>query len=181
MIPMLPIDEAVRRGKQVGLDDRFSSLNAFRVMLHSSRAAGAAAELLRTLMFHNTVNARTRELVILRNGWRTKSEYEFCQHVRVARDLKMSDEEILGVRDPGNCRVYSEIDRTVIRMADELLDNSDVSAKTWGVLQDSFSNEELVELLLVAGFWRMIAAFLKTAKVPLDSGVPSWPEGKPPA
>jgi alkylhydroperoxidase family enzyme len=181
MIPLLPVEEAVRRGKEVGLDDRFSSLNAFRAMLHSNRAAGAVAELLRTLMFHNTLNARTRELVILRNGWRTRSEYEFCQHVRVARDLKMSDEEILGVRDPANCRAYSETDRAVIRMADELLDNSEASAGTWSTLQKAFSNEELVELLLVAGFWRMIAGYLKTAKVPLDAGVPSWPEGKAPA
>jgi len=74
MIPLLPTDEAIRRGKEVGLDDRFSSLNAFRVMLHNSRAAGAVADLLRTLMFHNKLSARVRELVILRNGWRTRSE-----------------------------------------------------------------------------------------------------------
>jgi alkylhydroperoxidase family enzyme len=181
MIPLLPVDEAIRRGKEVGLDERFSSLNAFRVMLHNSRAAGAVAGLLHTLMFQNTLNARTRELVILRNGWRTRSEYEFCQHVRVARDLKMSEEEILGVRDPGNCRAYSETDRAVIRMADELLDNSEVSLAAWTTLQKAFSNEELVELLLVAGFWRMIAGYLKSAKVALDAGVPSWPEGKAPA
>ncbi len=181
MIPLLPVEEAIRCGKEVGLDERFSSLNAFRVMLHNARAAGAVAELLRTLMFHNKLDARTRELVILRNGWRTRSEYEFCQHVRVSRDLKMSDEEILGVRDPGNCRVYTDTDRAVLRMADELLDNSEVSAETWTALQNAFSNEELVELLLVAGFWRMIAGYLKTAKVPLDADVPSWPEGKAPA
>jgi alkylhydroperoxidase family enzyme len=180
MISMLPLDEAIRRGKEVRLDQRFSSLNAFRVMLHNSRAASAVAELLRTLMFRNTLNARVRELVILRNGWRTRSEYEFCQHVRVSRDLKMSDEEILGVRDPGNCPAYSEIDRAVIRMADELLDNSEVSAETWSILEKAFSSEELVELLLVAGFWRMIAGYLKTAKVPLDADVPGWPEGKAP-
>jgi alkylhydroperoxidase family enzyme len=181
MIPMLPIDEAIRRGKEVGLDEGFSSLNAFRVMLHNPRAAGATAELLRTLMFRNTLNSRVRELVILRNGWRTGSEYEFCQHVRVARDLKMSEEEILGVRDPDRCRAFEDTDRVVIRMADELLDHSEVSAETWSRLQKAFSSEELVELLLVAGFWRMIAGYLKTAKVALDSGVPSWPEGKAPA
>jgi alkylhydroperoxidase family enzyme len=181
MIPLLPVEEAVRRGKEAGVDERFSSLNAFRVMLHNSRAAGAVVELLRTLMFRNTVNARSRELVILRNGWRTRSEYEFCQHVRVSRDLKMTEEEILGIRDPDNCPAYSEIDRAVIRMADELLDKSEVSSGTWTTLQKAFSNEELVELLLVAGFWRMIAGYLKTAKVPLDEGVASWPEGKAPA
>jgi alkylhydroperoxidase family enzyme len=180
MISLLSIEEALRRGREAGLDDRFSSLNAFRVMLHNSRAAGAVAELLRTLMFRNTVNARARELVILRTGWRTRSEYEFCQHVRVARELKMSDEEILGVRDPANCAAYGETDRAVIRMADELLDNSQVSAETWSVLQKAFSSEELVELLLIAGFWRMIAGYLKSAEVPLDAGLPSWPEGRKP-
>jgi alkylhydroperoxidase family enzyme len=180
MIPLLTVDEAIRRGKEVGLDERFSSLNAFRVMLHNPQAAGAVAELLRTLMFRNKLNSRTRELVILRNGWRTGSEYEFCQHVRVSRDLKMSEEEILGVRDPDNCRAYSETDRAVIRMADELLDRSEASPEAWSVLTKAFSQEELVELLMVAGFWRMIAGYLKTAKVPLDSDVPSWPEGRAP-
>jgi hypothetical protein len=33
----------------------------------------------------------------------------------------MSEEEILGVRDPDSCRAYSETDRAVIRMVDELL------------------------------------------------------------
>ncbi|HKV54585.1 MAG TPA: carboxymuconolactone decarboxylase family protein [Candidatus Binataceae bacterium] len=181
MIPLLPVDEAVKRGKEVGLDERFSSLNAFRGMLHSPRAAGAAAELLRTLMFRNTLNPRSRELVILRNGWRTASEYEFCQHVRVARDLKLSEAEILGVRDPDKCDAYNETDRAVLRMADELLDKSEVSAKTWATLEKAFPPGELVELLLVAGFWRMIAGYLKSAKVPLDSDVPSWPEGRAPA
>jgi alkylhydroperoxidase family enzyme len=180
MIPLLTVDEAIRRGKEVGLDERFSSLNAFRVMLHNPRAAGAVAELLRTLMFRNKLNPRMRELVILRNGWRTGSEYEFCQHVHVSRDLKISDEEILGVRDPENCRAYDELDRAVIRMADELLDKSEVAPQTWSTLEKAFSHEELVELLLVAGFWRMIAGYLKSAKVPLDADVPSWPEGRAP-
>ena len=181
MLPLLPNDEAITRAREAGVDQNFATINAFRAMLHSPRAAGAVANLLRTLMFKNTLNSRARELVILRTGWRTRSEYEFCQHVRVSRDLKMSEEEILGVRDPDSCRAYSEVDRAVIQMADELLDNSEVSPRTWATLEKSFPHGELVELLLVAGFWRMIAGYLKTAKIPLDAGVPSWPEGKAPA
>ena len=36
----------------------------------------------------------------------------------------MSDDEILGVRDPANCKAFSEVDRAVIAMADEPNDNS---------------------------------------------------------
>ncbi len=46
------------------------------------------------------------------------------------------------------------------------------------MLAKSFSHAELMELLLAAGFWRMIAGYLKTTKVPLDADVPGWPEGR---
>jgi hypothetical protein len=66
-------------------------------------------------------------------------------------------------------------------MADELLENSEVSPETWNTLQKAFPDEQLVKTSIVAAFWRMIAGYLKTAKVPLDAGVPGWPEGKAPA
>jgi alkylhydroperoxidase family enzyme len=181
VIPVLPADEALERAKAVKIDESWAKLNAFRTMLNSPRVAGGFAELLRTLMFHNVVNSRARELVILRIGWRTKSEYEFCQHVRVSRELKISEAEILGVRDPDACQAYSAVDRAVIKMADELHETATVSPSTWGTLAQAFSNEELIELVLAAGLWRMVAGFFNAAKVPLDEWVPSWPEGKAPA
>jgi alkylhydroperoxidase family enzyme len=181
LIPLLPADEALKRAKEVKIDETWANLNAFRTMLNSPRVAGGFAEMLRTLMFRNVVNSRARELVILRIGWRTKSEYEFCQHVRVARELKISEAEILGVRDPDSCSAYSAVDRAVIKMADELHESATVSAPTWSTLTQAFSNEELIELVMAAGMWRMVAGFFNAAKVPLDQTVPSWPEGKAPA
>jgi hypothetical protein len=35
-------------------------------------------------------------------------------------------------------------------------------------------------LLLAVGNWTMFAIFLKNAEIPLDAGVPSWPEGRAP-
>ena len=35
-----------------------------------------------------------------------------------------------------------------------------------------------IELVLAAGMWRMAAGFFNAAKVPLDSWVPGWSEGK---
>ncbi len=180
MIPMLSVEEAKKRGKEVGLPEQLAGLNVFRVLLHNPVAAGAAGNLLTTLLFRGKLNVRIRELVILRTGWRTASEYEFCQHVGVARRADMTDEEILGVRDPGRCAAYSELDRTVIRMTDELHDRSRIAPATWLMLEKNLTPEELVELLLAAGNWRMIANFLNGAEVKLDEGVASWPEGRAP-
>ncbi len=181
MIALLPVEEAKKRGAEAGVSEQLAALNVFRAMLHNPKAAGAAANLLATLLFRNTLDARLRELVILRTGWRCASEYEFCQHVQVAKRLKMTEDEILGVRNPGACKAYGELDRAVIAMTDELLEGAKVSSRTWEVLERSLSPGDLVELLLAAGNWRMLAIFLNSAEVPLDPGVASWPEGHAPA
>lgn len=180
MIPMLSVEEARRRGKEVGVSEQFAGLNVFRAMLHNPTAAAALANLLSTLLMRGKLEPRVRELVVLRSGWRSASEYEFCQHVQVAKRLGMSEQEILGVRDPAACPAYSDLDRAVIRMTDELLDTANVSPETWSVIEKSFTPEHQVELILAAGNWRMIAMFLNAGGVALDQGVPSWPEGKRP-
>jgi 4-carboxymuconolactone decarboxylase len=180
MLPLLPMDETIRLAKEAGIDGRFGPNNILRGMIHNPSAAAAFYRLLKVLAFENKVNARFRELIILRTGWRAGSEYMFGQHVRLSRELKMSDEEILGVRDPDHCEAYSELDRAVLHLADELHDDAAVSRATWAVLEKSFKHDELVELLLGAGLWRMAAGFLNGAEVPLDAGIPRWPEGTAP-
>ncbi len=180
MIPLLAVEEAKRRGAEAGIRPDLAGVNAFRCLLNNPKLGGAVGELLTTLLFEGSLDTRVRELVILRTGWRTGSEYEFCQHVAIARRLKMSDEDILGVRAPESCRSYNDIDRAVIRLTDELLEGTEISPSTWNTLARAFEAPQLLELLAVTANWRFFAVFLKAAEVPLDSGVASWPEGKAP-
>jgi alkylhydroperoxidase family enzyme len=162
----------------MGIIDWLATANIFRGLLHSPSGARATYGVIDALFWHNTVAARTRELVILRIGWLTASEYVFCNHVRISRELGVPDEEILGVCDPQRCTAYSDVDRRVIALADELHDSVDVTPRTWSALEQSFSTEELVELVLIAGFWRAIAGFAHGARIPLDADTPSWPEAR---
>jgi alkylhydroperoxidase family enzyme len=180
MIPLLPVEEAKRRGKEAGVPDNLAGINVFRAMLQNPPAASRVANFLTTMLFEGKLDQRIRELVILRIGWRLKSEYEFCQHVAVAKRIKMSEQDILGVRDPDACTSYNELDRAVIRMTDELIERAEISPATRAIISRSFTPEQMVELLLAVGNWTMFAIFLKNAEIPLDAGVPSWPEGRAP-
>jgi alkylhydroperoxidase family enzyme len=179
-LPLLSIDESARLGEKLGIDRLYATSNVFRGLLNSPSATAGFYGLASALLFHNKVASRTRELMILRIGWRTGSEYVFCQHVRASRELGMSDVEILGVRDPQRCRAYSKTDRAVLQLADESHEHAEVTRSTWAVLEKAFASDELVELLLIAGFWRMAAGFVKSAQITLDAAVPSWPEGRKP-
>jgi alkylhydroperoxidase family enzyme len=182
MIPLLSPEEARTRGAEANCPSPLAAVNAFRALLNNPAAAGPTGRLLAALLFGGSLDARLRELIILRTGWVSASEYEYCQHVGVARRLGVPEQDILGVRDPGKCPSFNEIDRAVIQMTDDLTTGTDVDPEAWALLSRSFKAPQLIEMLLVAGFWRMIAVFLKAAEVPLDEGIPSWPEGvKPPS
>ncbi|HYB92001.1 MAG TPA: carboxymuconolactone decarboxylase family protein [Candidatus Binataceae bacterium] len=180
MFPLLSIEEAKRRGAEVGMREELAAVNAFRSLLQNPKAGGALGRLLTTLGVEGSLDTRLRELVILRTGWRTGSEYEFCQHVAIARRLKIPDADILGVRDPDSCESYNEIDRAVILLVDTLLAGTEIPAGLWGTLTRALEVPQLIELLAVTGTWRLFALYFKAAEVPLDPGVAGWPEGKAP-
>lgn len=70
---------------------------------------------------------------------------------------------------------WSDDDRDLIVMADELCADDCVSDITFARLRQRWSEAELVELVICAGFYRLVSGFLNTMGVPLDEGVPGWP------
>jgi 4-carboxymuconolactone decarboxylase len=181
MIPLLSFDEAGKRSKEVGIEGLMTRINVSRLLMHNPTLTRALSNLLGTLMTQQKIPARIRELMILRTAWLTGGEYVFCRHVLVARELKIPEQEILGVRDPDKCPSYSAVDRAAIALAGELSHGDQVSPNTWAVLEKTFAPEELLELLVTAGNWRMFAIMFKAAKLPLDPELPGWPEGRRPA
>jgi alkylhydroperoxidase family enzyme len=119
---------------------------------------------------------RERELVILRTGWRGNSVYEWGQHVVIGRREGVTDEEITRLRTPG-LEGWSDADRPLIQFADELCQTNTVSDATWAPLAERFSEQQLVELTILCGFYRLVAGALNTLQVELDPGVPGWEAG----
>ena len=60
-------------------------------------------------------------------------------------------------------------------LADDLCQEDCVSDATWAELAKTWTDAQLVELVVCAGFYRMVSGFLNSAGVQLDEGVPGWP------
>ena len=127
------------------------------------------------LLFRGVVPARERELVILRVGWRCQSVYEFGQHTVIGRQAGLTDAEITAVTEDPAAGGWSDGDRLLIALADELCDDNCVGEATWAGLAERWAPDALVELLVVAGFYRLVSGFLNSTGVQLDEGVPGWP------
>ncbi len=118
---------------------------------------------------------RERELVILRVGANARAEYEFGQHTVIGLRCGLTEGEIAAlIRDP-SAHPWSDDDLALIALADDLHADDCVSDVTWSSLASRWSDAELVELLIVAGFYRLVSGFLNSAGVQLDDGIPGWP------
>ena len=127
------------------------------------------------LLARGVLPAREREVVILRVGWRCQSVYEFGQHTLMGRQAGLSDDEIVALTRPVDEGGWSEADRLLVTLADELCDDNCVSDATWDRLAEHWAPDALVELVVVAGFYRLVSGFLNSTGVQLDDGVPGWP------
>lgn len=158
----------------VSSGDDQAPLNIFRTLAHNEALSKAFRRFGAHLLTGGVLPAREREIVILRVGWRCGSEYEFGQHHVIGTSVGLTDEEIARLADcgPGD---WDEGDRALVALADELCEDDVVAEHTWRTLSQRWSDAELLELLVLAGFYRLVSGMLNSAGVALEPPTPRWP------
>jgi len=127
------------------------------------------------LLNKGLVPPRERELVILRVGANARAEYEFGQHTVIGRASGLTDDEIVALTRAPDDHEWTSEDRALIALADDLHADDCVTDETWSALASTWDDAQLVELLVVAGFYRLVSGFLNSTGVRLDDGVPGFP------
>ena len=119
--------------------------------------------------------ARDRELLILRTGWHCRSDYEWGQHVLIARSVGITDEELARVVEGPEAPTWDAFDRTVLTAADELHADAVLSDATWAALAQRYDERQLIEVPMLVGHYHMVAFTLNTLGVEREHGVPGLP------
>ncbi len=123
----------------------------------------------------SSLPARERELVILRIGWLCRSEYEWGQHVAIARRVGVTDEEIDRVTRGPEAEGWSVLDRAFLRATDELHADAFVSDETWAILAEHLDTEQRLDLIFAVGQYTLVSMALNSLGVQRDPGVEGFP------
>lgn len=151
-------------------------LNIFGTMAHHPKMLKRFIVFAGYFLNRGLVPAREREIVILRVGARTSSVYEFGQHTLIGRRCGLTDTEIASLAGDPDRHEWSDPDRALIAMVDDLCADDRVGDTTWTTLRSHWTDAELCELVMLAGNYRMVAGFLNTMGVQLDPDTPGWPD-----
>ena len=166
-------DEEVREILANAVSRDGTPLNIFRILAHHPKLFKRFNLLGGFILNKGLLPEREREIVILRVGWKAQAVYEFGQHTEIGLRCGLTEEEIAGLG--GGEHSWSTDDQLLIDLADELCDDDCVSDKTFTALALKWNEAELIELVMTAGFYRLVSGFLNTFGVELDEGVPGWP------
>ena len=122
-----------------------------------------------------TLSERAREILILRIGWLCGAEYEWAQHVRAGRRAGLTDDEIrriaVGVAAPD----WDPFEANLLRATDELYRDDMVSDATWAALAERYTVQELIDLVITVGGYRMVSMALNSLGTQLESGREGFP------
>lgn len=150
-------------------------LNLFRVLVRYPELMKRVNALGGMFMAHSSLPSREREIVILRVSWSSGCEYEFAQHAPIGRRAGLTQEEIDLLGRPVDAGDWDEEDAALIRLTDEIVQDLEVSDETWDLVSRRHDVNQMMELVLLAGYYQMLAAFLQTLRVPLEEGSERFP------
>jgi alkylhydroperoxidase family enzyme len=130
------------------------------------------------LLDKGNLSLRQRELVIDRTTALCRAEYEWGVHVAVyAAKAGLTDEQIRSTASgSADDACWSEEDRTLIRLCDALHRSCDVDDELWLELRKAFSENAIIELLMLAGFYRTVSYLTNGLRLPLETMGARFPE-----
>jgi 4-carboxymuconolactone decarboxylase len=146
--------------------------NIYKTLAHHPELYSRWSALGGFLLNGSSLPARHREMLMLRMGWLCQSEYEWAQHARIATSSAgMTDQEVHRIAEGPNAAGWTDFERTVLRMVDELRYDAMVSDPTWSALRKEYSDQQMMEALFTAAQYQLVSMALNSLGVQLDPGL----------
>ena len=126
---------------------------------------------------HFTLTIRDREIVIDRTCARTGCEYEWGVHVAFfAGRAGLTDDQVASLAhgQPADHCWVSARDRLLITTVDALHDTADVPDDLWAELAGTFDEPQLLDLLLLTGWYHAISYVARATRLPPEPNAPTF-------
>jgi alkylhydroperoxidase family enzyme len=129
------------------------------------------------ILGHGLVEPRLREVMIHRTCALCGAEYEWGVHaVAFGRPLGFTDAQLAATVDSDAAdAAWSEAERAVYRLADELHETSDISPELFAELERHFDAPQIVELVVTSGWYHTISFVIRAARVELEPWAERFP------
>jgi 4-carboxymuconolactone decarboxylase len=187
MARIKPINPAEAGDKVREALDNLPPLNIFHTLAHAETAFRPFLRFGGAVLGSMSLDPVVRELAILTVAKEAEAQYEWVQHVELAKHVGASEAQIAALAEADSCssegadaRVaaaaedgspFTPAQRAAIELAAAVVRGPHVSPALFECVQAQFTEREIVELLLAIGNYLMLARLMTVLEVDLDDAV----------
>jgi alkylhydroperoxidase family enzyme len=176
-LPILPPEERTRRQQQLldemsmvvvdGVRKPREDKPALEILIRHAELYQAHLEVAQKYLSDCEMPIRDRELAILRIAWLSQAPFEWGAHVKIAKRIGITSEEIQRVIVGSSATLWNRHDRAIVRAMEELHFDSMITDATWADLQEFYNDKKLIELTILAGQYKTVAYYQNSLRLPL--------------
>jgi len=150
--------------------------NLYKKLANHPEVVAAWSGFASTLRHKSRTPRALRELLILRGGQLMKSEYEWAQHLKMARKAGVSEAQIRELSSWKKSSLFDPREKAALALA-EAVTNGHVSDEVYAEAMRHFDHQDYVELSVTAAFYAMVGRMLDAMGVQLE---PDFRDFSPP-
>ena len=141
--------------------------NLYRALGNHAALTAAWTEFARAIRYESRNPRELRELMILRGAQVMRSEYEWAQHLKMARKAGVSEAQIKALPSWRDSDLFNEREKAALALA-EAVTQGGVSDQVYAEAMRHFDHHDYVELSITAAFYAMVGRMLDAMGVQLE-------------
>jgi len=147
--------------------------NLYHCLANHPRLVAAWSDFSRALRHDTRTPRALRELVILRGAQLMRSEYEWAQHLKMARKAGVSDAQIQELSAWKKSDLFNAQQKAALLLA-EAVTQGKVTDEVYAEAMRHFDHHDYVELSITAAFYAMVGRMLDAMGVQLEPDFKSY-------
>ena len=129
----------------------------------------------RNFVVHDSsLDARAKEIVILRVAHRAEGDYEWRHHVPLAIEAGVSEAEVAAIAAGPDAAALSDAARALLVAVDQCFDSHGLDEAAIDALTSHFGANAVYDVLATVGMYNLMALMTNSFQVPMDTITPSF-------
>jgi alkylhydroperoxidase family enzyme len=170
--PLLPLvenpDDPLAREQFDKLAAGSGILNLHRMMAHAPALMKASGDMALVFRRDTKLSRAVAELAILRAAQVLDAPYVWTRHVPLARDSGVTTLQMNELASWPDSKAFTLEQKAALAFAEKAAQHLPVDERAAEELRRHFTAREIVELVMVVGFYASTAIFIKALAVPAE-------------
>ena len=149
---------------------RGAVLHVHQALLNSPDAAEAVATVGEYIRYRSPLDPVVREIAILSTARELNNDYEWAQHVPIAREVGVRDQVIESIRSGRAPMGIPAKEGIFAQAARELVRKGTLSERTYQAVEHLLGIPQTIDLIVLVGYYFLVDRVINTLQVSLEEG-----------